>query len=63
VKIEQFFWDFGDLDKATGPSATHIFRRPGKYKIICGVVGTEGKTSKKISNYIMIEVKDSNLSP
>jgi len=61
VKIEQFFWDFGDLDKASGPSATHIFRRPGKYKIICGVVGTEGKIPLKISNYIIVDVRDGKI--
>jgi hypothetical protein len=63
VKIYQFFWDFGDLDKATGPAATHTFRRPGKYKIICGVTGTENRQPLIISNYITIEVKDITLNP
>jgi WD40-like Beta Propeller Repeat/PKD domain len=63
MKIGQFFWDFGDLDKATGPSATHIFRHTGKYKIICGVVGTDSKNPLKISNYIFIDVKDNTINP
>jgi len=56
LKIEQYFWDFGDpLLKAVGPSASFIFRKAGTYKVKCGVTG---KGNIKLSNYIILEVKN-----
>ena len=63
IKIDQVFWEFGDLDKGTGTTNTHIFRKPGNYKVICHITGTENKKPLTISNFIMIEVKNKSANP
>lgn len=37
IKIEEYYWDFGDGNKAQGISQTHFFDRPGLYRVSLGV--------------------------
>ena len=37
-----YHWDFGDGLKATGPHATHTFRRPGEYWVSVTVTAADG---------------------
>ncbi len=56
LKIEQFFWDFGDpIIKPIGPTASFVFRRAGTYKVKCGATMKDGQ---RLCNYITLEVKN-----
>jgi hypothetical protein len=61
-EIDDYYWEFGDMDRANGAIVKHSFMLPGSYMVKCGVVGKdkEGKEAK-VCSYIMIEVKDATL--
>jgi hypothetical protein len=44
--IVQYYWDFGDGQTASGPTVSHEYRRPGKYKVTLTVVDREGHTAR-----------------
>ncbi len=55
-KAEQFYWYYGDGNKAKGETNQHIFRTKGIYTIVCGVISQDKK--RKMSSTKTIVVKD-----
>jgi hypothetical protein len=45
-KSSEYYWSFGDTNRAKGVTINHIFRKKGIYTIICGTVSIEDKTQK-----------------
>ncbi|MGQ1785884.1 MULTISPECIES: PKD domain-containing protein [unclassified Saccharicrinis] len=43
---KQYFWDFGDGNKAKGVTIHHIFRKKGIYTITCGAISKFDPTDK-----------------
>jgi large repetitive protein len=43
--IESYLWDFGDGETATGPTATHTWDSPGRYRVSLRVTDNSGDAS------------------
>lgn len=41
-----YTWDFGDGDSTYGPSATHVYGNPGKYRVMVTAQNAQGSSSK-----------------
>lgn len=61
--IEKYFWDFGDGDRTVKSSASHIYRKPGKYSVMLGVTSRSENEIKKacsVKNIVVIKNKKQN---
>ncbi|MCH8568697.1 MAG: PKD domain-containing protein [Balneolales bacterium] len=38
--LASYSWDFGDMNSASGPVVTHLFSRPGTYRVLLTVSGS-----------------------
>ena len=54
---KQYFWDFGDGNKAKGVTINHIFRKKGKYTIRCGAISKNDPTEKLSSTQQIIVIE------
>lgn len=39
TEINEFYWEFGDGNRATGKTADHRYEKPGNYNVILGIKG------------------------
>jgi len=44
-KIVLYLWDFGDGKHAEGPVVYHVFRRPGRFKVVLTVIDDKGASA------------------
>ncbi len=45
----QYYWDFGDNNKAKGVTINHIFQKKGIYHVLCGAISLDDYTNKMSS--------------
>jgi len=57
IKIERYYWDFGDGTLAESPKVSHTYNKKGDYKVILGVTGTNKSTGKKEKRCVWKEVR------
>ncbi|GAF01668.1 PKD domain-containing protein [Saccharicrinis fermentans] len=53
----QYFWDFGDGNKAKGVTIHHIFRKKGIYTITCGAISKLDPTDKRSSTRQIVVIE------
>ncbi len=53
-----FYWNFGDGNTAKGPKVSHVFNKPGRYKIKLRVDDGNGLKSSVSVREITIQVRD-----
>ncbi len=60
--IEEFRWDFGDGESATGPMVTHTYEERGVYRARLGVLTSAGAVSIATETIVVL-LPGSDLSP
>ena len=47
-EADQYFWEFGDGEKATGITTTHKYEKPGNYTVMLGVKAKPGSIVSQV---------------
>ncbi len=53
-KVKQYYWDLGDGTKSKGMRTNHIYRKTGKFILVCGVVSIDGNDKMSSTKTIIV---------
>ncbi|MBL7190445.1 PKD domain-containing protein [bacterium] len=57
--VNSYFWDFGDGSTGGGPTPTHVYTRPGTFRIVLTITGDKvGECNNTDSDEMLVTVHD-----